>query len=200
MKNKMILNDNILFALALSICISIPIINSFEESYLIGIISIIVLILTQCINVLIKKIFKKEESITTYILIISVFLTIVELLLNMYFKNLYNLFNIYLPLTILTYAVLIYIYNKEDKLKIKITYDILYSIVIIIFGFLKELLGNGTITFMNNTSSITGYRSIITIFDGSILPNKLFLTNGGTFILLGIILATLYAVMNRSEL
>ena len=42
---------------------------------------------------------------------------------------------------------------------------------------------------MDNISKITGYKEVITVFNNNILPNKLFLTSGGAFILLGILMA-----------
>ena len=63
-----------------------------------------------------------------------------------------------------------------------------FLLAISIFGIIREILGTGTITLMENISSITGYRSIINILDGNILPNTIFINPSGALILMGIII------------
>ena len=82
---------------------------------------------------------------------------------------------------------------KKDALRNGIS----YTIAISIFGLLRELLGNGTITIMDNISSITGYREIIRVFNFS--PNKLFLTSGGAFILLGILISIINCMVRSDK-
>ena len=47
------------------------------------------------------------------------------------------------------------------------------------------MLGSGTITLMNEISSLTGYREII---NTNLPNNRFFLTSGAAFILLGLII------------
>jgi Na+-translocating ferredoxin:NAD+ oxidoreductase RnfE subunit len=69
-----------------------------------------------------------------------------------------------------------------------------------ILGLIREILGSNTITIMNNISSITGYRAIYKIFpDNIILPNNVFITSAGAFILLGIIIGIINAIRNKED-
>ena len=198
MKNKiqLLLNDKFIFVLGLSLCTTLSLTTTFENSYIIGLIVLIVSVLLNFITHVFKKITK--NNIFIYILIASLLVTGIELLLELYCKTLYNAFNIYLPIIILSYVLLEKIFNNPSKYDINNSF--VYFILISIIGLLRELLGSGTITFMNNISTITGYRSIIEVFNNNVLPNKLFLTNGGAFILLGIIISLIYVIKNRSEL
>ena len=117
--------------------------------------------------------------------------------------RLYDSFGIYLPLVVVNCIILgraLSYASKNDvgcSIKDALRNGISYTIAISIFGLLRELLGNGTITIMDNISSITGYREIIHVFNFS--PNKLFLTSGGAFILLGILISIINCIVRSDK-
>ena len=205
---KKILNylfkENPVFVLVLGLCSVLAVTTTFEKSYTMGIVVLIILIISNLIVSLIKKFVSDEVRIPVYIIIISTIVTIFELLLSKYSKPLYNAFGIYLPLIVVNCIILgralAYASKNKplDSIKDGIKTGLGYLIAISIFGLLRELFGNGTITIMDNLSSITGYRWIINVFNNSVLPNKLFITSGGAFILLGIIIGIINS-MNRGE-
>jgi len=165
---------------------------------------LIILILSNLIVSLIRKFVNEEVRIPVYIIIISTLVTICEILLNRYSKPLYDAFGIYLPLIVVNCIILGRALSYASKNKVFASIKdgfksgIGYLVAISIFGLLRELLGSGNITIMNDISTLTGYRWIINVFDGNILPNNLFLTSGGAFILLGILIGIINA-MNRGE-
>jgi len=123
-------------------------------------------------------------------------LTLVEIFLSKYSKQLYDSFEIYLPLITVNSLILQrLVFASKNKVKETIKDSLkngfIFLILISIIGLLREILGSGTITIMNNVSSITGYRWIIKVFTNS---NKLFLSSGGAFILLGILVGMLNAL------
>ena len=125
------------------------------------------------------------------------------MILNKYSKPLYDAFGIYLPLVIVNCVILgralSFASNQKliPSIKDALKNGIGYTIAISIIGLLRELLGNGTITIMDKISSITGYREIVKVFNEPI--NKLFLTSGGAFILLGIIIAVINGLRGEEE-
>ncbi len=190
-----IFSENPVFVLVLGLCSVLAVTTTFEKSYMMGIVVLVILIISNLIVSLIRKLVNEEVRIPIYIIIISTLVTIIEMLLKKYSISLYKSFGIYLPLVVVNCIILARALayaskNKVwDSIKDGFRNGLGYLIAISIIGFLRELLGSGKITFMNDISSITGYRSIITIFNNNVIPNKLLLTSGGAFILLGFIIA-----------
>ena len=186
--------ENPVFVLVLGICSVLAVTTTFEKSYMMGIVVLIILVISNFLVSLIRKIVSEEIRIPVYIIIISTLVTLIEIILNKYSKPLYDAFGIYLPLIVVNCIILgraLAFASKNkvfDSIKDGFKSGIGYLIAISIIGFLRELFGNGTITIMNDISSITGYREIIHVFNNSVIPNKLFLTSGGAFILLGILI------------
>ncbi|MBQ1812474.1 MAG: electron transport complex subunit RsxE [Bacilli bacterium] len=186
--------ENPVFVLVLGICSVLAVTTTFEKSYMMGIVVLIILVISNFLVSLIRKIVSEEIRIPAYIIIISTLVTLIEIILNKYSKPLYDAFGIYLPLIVVNCIILgraLAFASKNkvfDSIKDGFKSGIGYLIAISIIGFLRELFGNGTITIMNDISSITGYREIIHVFNNSVIPNKLFLTSGGAFILLGILI------------
>lgn len=186
--------ENPVFVLVLGLCSVLAVTTTFEKSYIMGLVVLVILILSNLIISIIRKVVSEEIRIPVYIIIISTLVTIIELLLNKYSKPLYDAFGIYLPLIVVNCMILgraLSYASKHkvlDSIKDGFRNGIGFLIAISIIGLLRELLGNGTITIMNDISNITGYREIIHVFNNVVLPNRLFLTSGGAFILLGIVI------------
>ena len=86
-----------------------------------------------------------------------------------------------------------------DSIKDAFKSGIGYLVAISLFGLFRELLGSGTITVMNDISTLTGYRWIINVFNNDFLPNKLFVTSGGAFILLGLLIGIINSMKRGDE-
>ncbi|MBR1884350.1 MAG: electron transport complex subunit RsxE [Clostridia bacterium] len=202
---KYLFKENPVFVLVLGLCSTLAVTTTFEKSYMMGLVVMIILILSNLIVSLIRKYVNNEIRIPVYIIIISTLVTIIEIFLSRYSKPLYDSFGIYLPLVVvnciilgraLSYASKHKVINSlKDALKCGIGYLVAISII----GLLREVLGNGTLTLMNDISSLTGYKEVIRIFNGNIFPNKLFLTSGGAFILLGIIIGFINSIKKGKE-
>ncbi len=195
--------ENPVFVLVLGLCSVLAVTTTFERSYMMGVVVLVILVLSNLIVSLIRKIVSEEIRIPVYIIIISTLVTITELILNKYSKPLYDAFGIYLPLIVVNCVVLgralSYASKNKvlDSIKDGFKSGLGYLVAISIIGLLRELLGNGTITIMNDISGITGYKEILHIFNNVVIPNKLFLTSGGAFILLGIVIGIING--RRSE-
>lgn len=200
-----IFKENPVFVLVLGLCSVLAVTTTFEKSYIMGLVVLVILVISNFIVSLIRKIVNDEIRIPVYIIIISTLVTIIELLLNKYSKPLYDSFGIYLPLIVVNCLILGRALAFASKNKIGVSIKdgfkngIGFLVAISIIGLFRELLGNGTITFMNDISTLTGYKSVINVFNNSVLPNKLFLTSGGAFILLGIIIGIVNSFRKRGE-
>lgn len=201
---KYIFDENPVFVLILGLCSVLAVTTTFEKSYMMGLVVIVILVLSNIIVSLIRKIVNEEIRIPAYIIIISSLVTIVEILLNRYSKPLYDAFGIYLPLVVVNCIILgraLAFASKNkviDSIKDAIKSGFGFLVVISLIGFIRELFGKGTITFMNDISNITGYRSIVTVFNNTVLPNPLLLTSGGAFILLGLLIGLINYIKRRS--
>lgn len=196
--------ENPVFVLVLGLCSVLAVTTTFEKSYMMGLVVLIILVLSNLIVSIIRKLVNDEVRIPVYIIIISTLVTISEIILNRYSKPLYDAFGIYLPLIVVNCIILgralSYASKNKvfDSIKDGFKSGLGYLVAISLFGLFRELLGSGTITVMNNISTLTGYRWVINVFNNDVLPNKLFITSGGAFILLGILIGIVNA-MKRGE-
>ncbi len=183
-------SNNALYILAFGICSSLVVSNTFENSYIFGFIVFILFIVSGLFLMLIKKLKKQYLIIFLYILFITISIILIEYFLYYYVRNLYNAYSIYLPLIIVTVFLPNILLNIKIKnnlnFKNNLKYGVGFLIAVSIFGIIREILGSGTLTLMNNISVLTGYRSVINIFNNDVLPNAIFRNPSGGLILLGI--------------
>lgn len=200
-----IFKENPVFVLVLGLCSVLAVTTTFEKSFMMGVVVLIILVLSNFIVSLIRKFVNEEVRIPIYIIIISTLVTVIELLLSRYGKSLYDSFGIYLPLVVVNCIILgralAYASKNKviDSIKDGIRNGIGFLIAISLIGLIREILGNGTITIMSDISNITGHTYIINVFNNNVLPNGLFLTSGGAFIILGIIIGVINSIKRRSK-
>ena len=201
-----IFKENPVFVLMLGLCSTLAITTNFESSYMMGICVLIVLILTSIIVSLLRKIVPDNVKTPVYIVIIASFVTILEMLLKKFIEPLYNVLGIYLPLIVVNCIILgrsISVYSKE-KVKASILdaigIGLGYTFSLCLIGFIRELLGNGTITLINNLSSIFNFKLIIRVIpDIKILPNSIFISPTGSFLIVGIVLSVINFIKERNN-
>jgi electron transport complex protein RnfE len=196
--------ENPVFGLLLGMCSTLAVSTTFENSYIMGISVFVVLLLSTVIASLISKYINQDIRIPAYIIIIATLVTVIELLLKKYSISLYNALGIYLPLITVNCIILgkVLSYDKKNKIKENIKDAIKtgvgYITAISILGLLREIIGSNSITIMNNLSTITGYKAVYKIFPNNlILPNNIFVTSAGAFILLGVIIAIINFIKNK---
>lgn len=201
-----IFKENPVFVLMLGLCSTLAITTNFESSYMMGICVLIVLILTSIIVSLLRKIVPDNVKTPVYIVIIASFVTILEMLLKKFIEPLYNVLGIYLPLIVVNCIILgrsISVYSKENvKASIldAIGIGLGYTSSLCLIGFIRELLGNGTITLINNLSSIFNFKLIIRVIpDIKILPNSIFISPTGSFLIVGIVLSVINFIKERNN-
>ena len=207
---KTILNgmikENSIFVLALGLCSSLAVTTTVEKSYMMGFCVLFVLLFSNFIISLLKKVIPESVKIPVYILIIGTFVTILSLLLEKFVPNLYSSLGVYLALItvnciILGRAISFASKNTVGKsLLDAIGVGIGYLLALVVIGFVRELLGNNSITLMNDISSLTGYRLIFkNILPGPLFPISVFTSPAGAFITIGCLMALFNGIRRKHE-
>ncbi len=191
-----IVNENPVLVLLLGLCSALAITNNFENSYIMGICVTIVLICSNLIVSLISKYVTKNVEIPVYILIISTLVTVLEILLKEYVNPLYKVLGIYLPLIVVNCIVLGRALSVASKENVKnsvldgLGVGLGYTVVLMVLGLIREVLGNETITIMKEISNITHHEIILKInFHSDLFPINIFNKPAGAFITLACLLA-----------
>lgn len=154
-----------------------------------ALISSLLLFTTILIISVIMQMFKnKKGAIYFYINIIitAIIVSMMLFLINLISVDLFHVLKIYFPIMMMSYPLVEV--NEKNKIKNNVTVSTWGSILIIILGFIRELFGNNTLTFLNLLTPLTGYKAIYQIFpENNILPVEILLNPAGGFILLGLI-------------
>lgn len=193
--NTMI-KENPLFVLMLGLCPALAVTTNFENSYMMGICFLIVLVISNIIISIFKKLIPENVRIPVYILIIGTVVTILELLLGEYLPKLSEQLGVYLSLIVVNCVVLgraLSVASKKDifyTFKDSIGIGLGFTLALMIIGAIREVLGTNTITFMSSLSELTGYRAVYKVYpDMSLLPNQIFTSGAGAFLVLGFLIA-----------
>lgn len=199
-----IIKENPIFILMLGLCPALAVTTNFENSYIMGMCFLIVIVISNIIINLIKKIVPENVKIPVYILIIGTVVTVLEILLNKYLPDLSSSFGVYLSLIVVNCIVLgralsvasknKFLYTLKDSIGIGLGFT--FSLMII--GAIREIIGANTITIMSSLSKITGYRAVYKVFsDSSLIPNPILVSPAGAFLVLGLLMA-LFNCFKRS--
>ena len=191
-----IIKENPVLVLLLGLCSTLAVTTNFESAYIMGLCVLIILIFSNVTVSLIKKLVPKNVEIPVYILIISTFVTILELLLKTYINPLYQVLGIYLPLIVVNCIVLgraLSVGTKSNirtSLKDALGIGLGYTLVLMVIALFREVLGNNTLTIMNNISGLTGYKLIYKIYTpNNLFPISILTKPAGAFLTLAFLIA-----------
>ncbi|CAB9542268.1 Electron transport complex protein RnfE [uncultured Gammaproteobacteria bacterium] len=193
-KNGLWDNNQALVAL-LGLCPLLAVTNNIVNAIGLGLATTFVLVASNTTISIFRHYIRKEIRIPVFVLLIASFVTIVELAMQAYFYNLYLILGIFVPLIVTNCAIL----GRAEAFASKNTWGksaldglmmgIGFSIVLIILGALRELIGSGTLFdqsalllgSLGNTLSITVFED----YQGTLLA----VLPPGAFIGLGLIVA-----------
>jgi len=188
-------NNNQALVALLGLCPLLAVTNNIVNAIGLGIATTFVLIASNVTISLFRNQISKEVRIPIFVLLIASFVTIVELLMQSYFYDLYLILGIFVPLIVTNCAIL----GRAEAYASKNTWGkslldglmmgIGFSLVLIMLGAMRELIGSGTLF---DQSAILlgslGESLSITVFDdyqGTLLA----ILPPGAFIGLGLIVA-----------
>ncbi len=188
-------NNNQALVAILGLCPLLAVTNNIVNAIGLGLATTFVLVMSNVTVSIFRNHISKEIRIPVFVLLIASFVTIVELMMQSYFYDLYLILGIFVPLIVTNCAIL----GRAEAFASKNTWDksildglmmgIGFSVVLIILGAMRELIGNGTLFDKSvlllgdfgNTLSITVFEN----YQGTLLA----ILPPGAFIGLGLIIA-----------
>lgn len=205
-KISLFVKQNPVFGMTLGLCPLLAITTTFENSYLMGISLLFILILSNSIVSLIRKWVPNKIRIPIYITIIGIFVTILEYLLFTYVPQLKSSLGIYIPLIIVNCLVLgralgyASRHNLKDSIKDALKMGLGYTFSLSLVGIIREVLGSNTLTLMENTTNVTGYLAKYQVFPtNSIIPNQFFASPAGVLLIVGLLFGLLNMIKGVAE-
>lgn len=170
-----------------------------------------VLIILTCCNVVvsaIRKFIPEQVRLAIFVVVIAGFVTIVDLLLQAFIPALSDALGVFIPLIVVNCIIIgrAEAFSSKntvmDSLKDGVFQGLGYTVVLVLMCLFRELLGAGTIGggLLNGaTSFITmdGTGAGIRVFAEEFGASALLLPFGG-FLTLGLLLAAMQAMLNKS--
>ena len=146
-----VVKENPSLILMLGMCPTLAVTTSASNGLGMGLSTMAVLIFSNLIISLMRKVIPDEVRLPAYMVIVASLVTVVDLLIQAYIPALYSALGIYIPLIVVNCIILgraeAYAAKHEPLLS---TLDGLglglgFTIALVIIGFIRELLGAGTI-------------------------------------------------------
>ena len=179
-----VVKENPSLILMLGMCPTLAVTTSASNGLGMGLSTMAVLIFSNLIISLMRKVIPDEVRLPAYIVIVASLVTVVDLLIQAYIPALYSALGIYIPLIVVNCIILgraeAYAAKHEPLLS---TLDGLgmglgFTIALVIIGFIRELLGAGTIFGK-------------AILPSSVPPIGIFVKAPGAFLVIAFIIAVM---------
>ncbi|MBE6600848.1 MAG: electron transport complex subunit E [Ruminococcaceae bacterium] len=189
---KGILDENPVLVQLLGMCPTLALTTQVSNAIGMGLAATVVLICSNLLISLLRHIIPKQVRIAAFIVIISGFVTAVELLMKAYLFELYQSLGIFLSLIVVNCIILARAEAYASKNKpLPSAVDGLasglgFTFALIIMAVVREVLGSGT---------ILGYDITFGVFE----PAMMIAQPAGAFITLGMIIAVVQKIKNRSS-
>ena len=177
-----ILKENPTFVIVLGMCPTLAVTTSTYNGFGMGISTMAVLILSNLVISLLRKVIPDEVRLPAYIVIVASLVTVTDLLIQAYVPALYSALGIYIPLIVVNCIILgraeAYAAKNEPLLATLdgIGMGLGFTIALVIIGFLRELIGAGTVL----GKTIPGY-----------VPVAVFVKAPGAFLIIAFIIAVM---------
>ncbi len=190
----------------LGLCPLLAVTNTTINGFALGLATLFVLISSNLTISLMRHVITDEIRIPVFVLVIASFVTATELLMQAYFYDLYMILGIFIPLIVTNCAIIARAETFASKnrplpsLVDGLSMGLGFTIVLVILGSLRELLGQGTLLSQIELMFGEGYKwitmTIINDYQGYLLA----LLPPGAFIGLGLIIAAKNFISQRNIL
>lgn len=186
-----IFEQNPTFKLVLGMCPTLAITTSAFNGFGMGIAATLVLICSNALVSLLRKVIPDKVRIPAYVLIIATLVTLLEMVLKKFVPTLYSALGIYLPLIVVNCIILARAEafassNKVgDSILDGLGMGLGFTLALTLIGFIRELLGNGTI-FAGTLGNLSFGLSLGAAQKYSL---KFFVLPAGGFMTLGLLMA-----------
>jgi electron transport complex protein RnfE len=183
-----LVQENPLLRLMIGLCSALAVSVKVENTIFMGLAVIFVLTLSNIVISAIRPVTPDNIRIPIFLVVVSSFVTIVDLVLKAYFPEVYARLGVWIPLIVVNCIILgraeAFAYRNGILAS---TLDGLgmgagYTLVLIVMGIVRELLGTGSITMMGVT--------LISLGTGFQAPTFM-ITFPGAFLTFGLIMGAL---------
>ena len=194
------------FRLVLGLCPTLAVTKSVENGIGMGLAFTFVLLCSNILVSALRKVIPPKVRIACYIIIIATFVTVVELLMQAYTYMLFQQLGIFIPLIVVNCIVLGRAEAFASKKGIIPSFadamgmGIGFTMALAALATLREVLGNGTITFGTIVGGVLSKIGIgtlafwgkpIEVFGPSFEPFKFMVEAPGAFVCLGLMLCVM---------
>ncbi|MBQ9276301.1 MAG: electron transport complex subunit E [Clostridia bacterium] len=196
-----IITQNPTFRLVLGMCPTLAVTTSAFNGLGMGLAATVVLICSNALVSLLRKVIPDKVRIPAYVLIIATFVTMLEMLLKKFVPTLYSALGIYLPLIVVNCIILARAeafasMNKVgDSILDGLGMGLGFTCALTVIGFVRELLGAGTI-FKGSLGSVEFGLTL-----GN-LPNYslgILVLPAGGFLTLGLLMALINYIGDKNK-
>ncbi len=176
---KGLLAENALMRLMIGLCSALAVSTRVENGLFLGLGATFVLACSNTIISALRKIIPEQVRIPMFIVVIASFVTIVDLVMKAYFPTVYARLGIWIPLIVVNCMIL----GRAEAFASKnpvlrsvadgLGMGIGYMLVLITLGFIRELIGAGSIVLFDKTIVTLGpyfqAPTIMIMFPGAFL-------------------------------
>lgn len=190
--SKGLIIENPILVLALSLCPALAVTSSVKTSFAMGLCVTFVMTTNNCVVSIIRKYVNPKVRAPIYITSIATIVTVVELILRALSPVLYKELGIYLSLVVVFAIILARAEVFASKNTLLPSFldgfgmSCGFTLAMVLIGFIRELLGNGT---------ILGY----SIMPSSYQPALIVILAPGAFILIGYLVAVFKMITEYLE-
>ena len=149
--------ENPLMVLMVGLCSALAISNRLENGIFMGASVTFVLVFSNIIIAAIRKWIPYQIRIPIFVVVIASFVTIVDLSLKAYFPPVYERLGVWIPLIVVNCIILAraegfaYTNTVKNALADGLGMGAGYTCVLLIMGFIREMLGTGKIVLFDKT-------------------------------------------------
>ena len=191
-----IIKENPTLIMTLGMCPTLAVTTSLINGVGMGMSTLAVLVCSNFIISLLRKFIPDTVRIPAYIVIVASLVTIIQFVLQGFVPELYSSLGIYIPLIVVNCIILgrAEAYASKNKL-IPSIFDGIgmglgFTMALAILGFLRELIGNGTILS-------DGAKALVKIPEEIYTPASIMILAPGAFIVLAFVIAAMNKIKEK---
>ena len=189
-----VIKENPTLVLMLGMCPTLAVTTSCMNGFGMGVSTLVVLVMSNLVISALRKVIPDDVRLPAYIVIVASLVTVVELLMEAYVPTIYDALGIYIPLIVVNCIILgraeAYasknppLLSAMDGLGMGLGFTISLSVI----GFIRELLGAGTVFGMQ-------------VMPAAYKPIAIFIKAPGAFLVLAVLVIIMNAlkIKNRAD-
>ena len=192
-----IIKENPIFIMTLGMCPTLAVTTSLINGVGMGLSTLFVLVLSNTIISLLRKFIPDSVRVPSYIVVVASLVTVIQFLIQGFLPSLYDSLGIYIPLIVVNCIILGRAEAYAGKNRVLpslfdgIGMGLGFTMALSILGFLRELIGNGTI-YSDGAKAIVDFTKI-NIGNWHYEPASIVVLAPGAFF----VLAFVIAIMNK---